>query len=273
MMMRLIRQVSTLASLGLALAAGPALAQDGPLSAVLPQGNAVAVGVGAYPDYMGSDDYKIGAIPLARWQFQGQRALTLIGNDLRVNLLDSEHWRFGPEGILRFGRTDVKDAVVDRVHEVDMSIDIGLFVGYEWHAPDQPRMRLGTSAWALFNVTDSDGGWTFGANVYGAYPVAQPVTLVAGSGATYGSVSYMRNNFGVTAADSVASGLPIYTPGDGVRDVRGWLAVLVHLTTNWTVGAGVVYSWLADEAAQSPIVSERGSRHQLLGGAGVMYIW
>jgi hypothetical protein len=41
---------------------------------VLPQGNLVAVGVGAYPDYIGSNDYSIGAIPLARWQFQGERA-------------------------------------------------------------------------------------------------------------------------------------------------------------------------------------------------------
>ena len=273
-MTRAIRWALAAMLLGLAVGASPVRAQDGALPVVLPQGNLVAVGVGAYPDYIGSNDYSIGAIPLARWQFQGERTLMLTGNDLRVNVLDVKGWRFGPEGILRFGRTDVEDDVVDKVHEVDMSIDLGLFVGYEWQAPGQPRIRVGTSAWTLWNVTDTeDGGWTVGANVYGAYPIALPVTLMAGSGVTYGSRSYMRNNFGITPADAAASGLPIYTPDDGVRDVRGWLVLLVHLSPKWTVGAMVVYSWIADEGGQSPIVSDRGSRNQLIGGIGAMYLW
>jgi outer membrane protein len=262
------------AVLGLAIGAVPAWAQDGALPLVLPQGNLVAVGVGAYPDYIGSNDYSIGAIPLVRWQFQGERSLNLIGNDLRVNVLDVKGWRFGPEGILRFGRSDVKDDVVDKVHDVDMSIDLGLFAGYEWQAPGQPRIRVGTSAWTLWNVTDTeDGGWTVGANVYGAYPIALPLTLMGGGGATYGSRSYMRTNFGITPADAAASGLPIYTPDDGVRDVRGWLALLLHLHPKWTIGAGVVYSWVADEGGRSPIVSDRGSRNQFIGGIGAMYLW
>jgi outer membrane protein len=260
--------------LGLAIGASPVRAQDGAVPVVLPEGNLVAVGVGAYPDYIGSNDYSIGAIPFVRWQFQGERAVTLIANDVRVNVLDVKGWRFGPEGILRFGRTDVKDDVVNRVHEVDRSIDLGLFVGYEWQDPRQPRIRVGTNAWTLWNVTDTeDGGWTVGANVYGAYPIALPVTLTGGSGVTYGSRSYMRNNFGITARDAAASGLPIYTPDDGVRDVRGWLVLLLHLSPKWTVGAGIVYSWLADEAARSSIVSDRGSRNQFIGGIGAMYLW
>jgi outer membrane protein len=159
------------------------------------------------------------------------------------------------------------------VHEVDPSVDLGAFIGYEWHVAGQPRMRLGGSAWTLWDVTESHGGWTVGANVYGAYPVARPVTLTAGSGVTYGSGSYMRTYFGVTPGDSVASGLSAYTPDAGLRDVRGWLVVLVHLSPNWTIGGGVLYSWLADEAAESPIVADRGSRHQFVYGLGVMYLW
>jgi outer membrane protein len=180
----------------------------------------------------------IGAIPLARWQFQGERAVTLVANDLRVNVLDAGGWRLGPEGILRFGRSDVKDDVVNRVHEVDLAIDLGAFVGYDWHVAGEPRMRLSISAWTLWDVTDSHGGWTVGANVYGAYPVARPVTLTAGSGVTYGSESYMRTYFGVTPEDSAASGLRAYTPDAGLRDVRGWLVMLVHLSPKWTIGGG-----------------------------------
>lgn len=239
----------------------------------MPEGNLVAIGVGAYPDYLGSNDYSIGAIPLAHYQFWGKRDITLLGNTLNVNLLDVSGWRFGPSGMIRFGRSDVKDDVVSRVHEVDPSIELGLFVGYTWADPDDPRKRVGTRAWALWDVTDTHGGWTAGASVFGAYPVLRALTLAGGIGTTYGSGSYMTTYFGVTPADTLASGLPTYRPDAGFRDVRAWLSALVHLSPRWSLGAGVLYSRLADEAAQSPIVSERGSRSQWIYGIGAMYLW
>jgi outer membrane scaffolding protein for murein synthesis (MipA/OmpV family) len=174
--------------------------------------------------------------------------------------------------MLRFGRSDVHDNAVERVHEIDPSIDLGAFVGYTW-VGDDPRKFVGTTAWALADVTDSHGGWTAGANVFGAYPVFKALTLVGGGAVTYGSASYMDAYFGVTPADTQASGLRTYQADAGIRDVRGWLVALVHLSPRWTVGAAVVYSWLADEAGRSPIVSERGSRHQWVGGVGAMFLW
>ena len=257
----------------LTLASERAWAQDGLLPLAMPQGNLVAVGVGLYPDYIGSDDYAVGAIPLARYQFWGKRDVQLIGNTLSANLLDAGGWRLGPTGILRFGRSDVEDDVVDKVHEIDPSIDLGAFAGYTWAHPDNPRIRVGTSAWVLADVTDSHGGWTAGANVFGAYPVFTALTLVGGAAVTYGSGSYMSAYFGVTPADAQASGLGVYHPDAGVRDVRGWLVALLHLSPNWSIGGGIFYSWLADEAGRSPIVKDRGTRDQWIFGAGAMYLW
>jgi outer membrane scaffolding protein for murein synthesis (MipA/OmpV family) len=256
----------------LALDGGRGWAQDAVLPQVLPEGNLVAVGVGAYPDYIGSDDYSIGAIPLARYQYWGRRDITLVGNTLNVNLLDAAGWRLGPSGMLRFGRSDVKDDVVERAHEIDPSVDLGAFVGYTW-VGDDPRKFVGTNAWVLADVTDSHGGWTAGANLFGAYPVFKALTLVGGGAATYGSGSYMNTYFGLTPADTQASGLRTYQAEGGIRDVRAWLVALVHLSPRWTLGAGLIYSWLADEAGRSPIVSDRGSRHQWVGGAGAMFLW
>lgn len=84
--------------------------------------------------------------------------------------------------MVRLGRSDVKDEVVSRVHEIDPYINLGLFVGYTWVDPDEPRKRAGTRAWALWDVTDSHGGWTAGANVFGAYPVLRALTLMAEAG-------------------------------------------------------------------------------------------
>jgi len=256
----------------LVLADGRAWAQDSVIPLVLPEGNLIAVGVGGYPDYIGSDDYSLGAIPLGRYVYWGKRDITLVGNTLNVSLLSESGWRLGPSGMLRFGRSDVSDDVVNRVHEIDPSIDLGAFVGYTW-VGDDPRKLLGSSAWALADVTDSHGGWTAGANLYGAYPVLEALTLAGGVAATYGSGSYMNTYFGVTPADAQASGLGAYQADAGIRDVRSWLVALVHLSPRWTIGAGVGYSWLADEAGRSPIVSDRGSRNQWLFGAGAMFLW
>jgi outer membrane scaffolding protein for murein synthesis (MipA/OmpV family) len=264
--------VAVVVAASLAVDGGLGWAQDGVLPQVLPEGNLVAVGVGAYPDYIGSDDYSIGGIPVVRYQYWGRRDITLLGNTLNLNLIDAAGWRLGPSGMLRFGRSDVHDDAVERVHEIDPSIDLGAFVGYTW-VGDDPRKFVGTTAWALADVTDSHGGWTAGANVFGAYPVFKALTLVGGGAVTYGSASYMDAYFGVTPADTQASGLRTYQADSGIRDVRGWLVALVHLSPRWTVGAAVVYSWLADEAGRSPIVSERGSRHQWVGGVGAMFLW
>ena len=128
----------------LVLAGGRAWAQDSVIPLALPEGNLFAVGVGGYPDYIGSDDYSLGAIPLGRYVYWGKRDITLVGNTLNVSLLSESGWRLGPSGMLRFGRSDVADDVVDRVHEIDPSIDLGAFVGYTW-VGDDPRKVLGSS--------------------------------------------------------------------------------------------------------------------------------
>jgi hypothetical protein len=43
------------------------------------------------------------------------------------------------------------------------------------------------------------------------------------------------------------------------RGLRGWATVLCHLTAQWHVSAGVMYSHLVGDAADSPIVDDRGS--------------
>ncbi len=136
-----------------------------------------------------------------------------------------------------------------------------------------PRIRVGVRAWALWDVTDSHGGWTTGASVFGSYPVLKPLTLGGGVGTTYGSGSYMSTQFSVTPADALASGLPVYQADAALRDARAWLLALLHLSKSWSVGGGVIYSRLADEAARSPIVSDRGSRDQFVYGIGAMYLW
>lgn len=257
----------------LCTAAAEVGAEDLVIPLDLPQFNFFGVGVGAYPDYFGSSDYNVGAAPFGRLSLGGSRFVSLLGNDVRLNLLDNDHWQLGPMAVWRFGREDVENPVVDRVHHIDDSLSLGVFGGYVWRDPKEFRRMAGVSAWGLGDVSGAYNGWTAGINTYAMQPVAKMLTLAGGVASTYGSGNYMDEYFGVTPADSLASGLPIYAPGSGVRDLRGWATVLLHLSKQWHLGAAVMYSRLVGDAADSPLVSDEGSKNQWVYGVGALYAW
>lgn len=248
-------------------------AEDLVIPIELSQLNFFGIGVGAYPDYIGSNDYNVGVAPFGRLSLGGSRFVSLLGNEIRVNVLDHPNWQLGPVGLWRFGREDVDNTVVDNVHHIDDSISLGLFGGYVWRDPEEIRRMAGVSAWAVGDVSGVYNGWTAGLNAFAMQPVAKMVTVGGGVAFTYGSGNYMDEYFGVTPADSLASGLPVYVSGSGVRDVRGWAATVLHLSPQWHLGAGVMYSQLVGNAADSPLVSREGSKNQWIYGVGALYAW
>jgi len=257
----------------LCAAASGVKAEDFMIPLEVPQLNFVGVGVGAYPDYLGSSDYNVGAAPFGRLSLGGARFVRLMANEIRLNLLDHPNWQLGPVGLWRFGRNDVDNPVVDKVHHIDDSFSVGLFGSYVWRDPREVRTTAGVGAWALGDVSDVDNGWTAGLNAFATRPVAKMVTLAGGAAFTYGSGNYMDEYFGVTPADSLASGLPVYVPGSGVRDVRGWAVAMLHLSRQWHLGAGAMYMRLMGDAADSPLVSDEGSKNQWVYGMGALYAW
>jgi MipA family protein len=257
----------------LGVAVHSAKAEDLVIPLELPQLNFAGLGLGAYPDYFGSSDYDLGVAPFARLSLGGSRFVRLMVNEIRLNLLDNRDWQLGPVGLWRFGRDDVDNPVVERIHSIDDSFSLGLFGARVWRDPQETRRIAGVGAWGLADVSGVYDGWTAGLNAYAMQPVAKMVTLAGGAAFTYGSGNYMDEYFGVTPADSLASGLPIYMPGSGVRDVRGWAVAMLHLSKHWHLGAGLLYSRLVGDAAESPIVSEEGSKNQWVYGAGALYAW
>lgn len=239
----------------------------------LSQPNFFGLGIGSYPDYLGSDENALGVAPIGRVSLGGNRFARLVVNDIRANLLDHPNWQLGPVGVWRFGREDVDDPVVRKLHEIDQSFSLGLFGAHVWRDPREARRQVGVGGWALGDVTGAYDGWTAGMNAFAMQPVAKMVTLGGGAAFTYASENYMDEYFGVTASDALASGLPFYQPGAGVRDVRGWATALFHLSPQWHLGAGMMYSRLVGDAADSPLVADRGSKNQWVYGVGVLYAW
>jgi len=234
--------------------------------------NYAAVGVGVVPDYMGSDDYTVGAAPAGLMKFgSSDRYVRLLVTELSANVLDSRAWNFGPVLNYRLARDDVDDDAVDLMRDIDGTVEVGLLGGWTWTGDDDPRHRINVSAEFLYDVGDTHDGYIVSAGARYFKPVSLPLTLSIGATVTYGSSDYMQTYFGVDSDNAARSGLSQFTADSGLRDVRIPIMVIYSFNPNWHLTGGVVYSKLLGDASDSPVVDDRGSSDQLYAGVGVAY--
>jgi len=234
----------------------------------------VGIVVGAAPDYVGSDDYTAVAAPIVRYTFEKQqRYIQLMATTLSFNVLDYPDIAFGPVLNYRPGRDDVEDDKVDHMEDIDGTAEAGIFAGYTWRDKANPRYRLITSVEFLSDVGNEYDGWIASLSVRLWFPVSKPLDLQVGVGTTYGNSQYMDTYFGVSERDAARTGLDYYESGSDFRDVNGQIAGVYQLSKSWKLLGVVKYFYLLDEAADSPVVDDRGSKSQLMAALGGAYSW
>ena len=82
-----------------------------------------------------------------------------------------------------------------------------------------------------------------------------------------------RTFFGVNAADSAASGLAVFDADAGFRDINFSPVLVLHLSRSWHVGAMLRFQRLLSDAADSPIVDDRGPPNQIIAALGLARTW
>jgi len=251
-----------------------AYAQEMPVVVNSVEASYVGLAVGFIPDYVGSDDYTYGIAPAFRYQFDEQRFVELTANYLDANILNSSTWRFGPAFRYRFGRDgDVDDLVVKNMSDIDDTIEGGVTAYGTWILGNDPRHRVTAGADALWDLGDASGGYS--SNVFARYwaPVSRAIDVGVAGNFQYSDENFNDTYFGVSAADSTASGLPTFNADSGVTSYSIMPMAMIHLSREWHVGVGFRYQKLAGDAADSPIVEDRGDDSQWVGGIGLVYSW
>ena len=240
---------------------------------VAPRIDVVGGGVGVYPEYMGSKDFTFGAAPVARVYFYEEMWVRLLVNELRVNLINDENWNAGPVALYRFGRYDVDDRLVNRMLDIDDTVELGAFVDYAIFDRENPLKRFDIGAYAEADVGGVYDGWIAGLSANAMYPVLEFLAVSGGVSTTWASEGFNDTYFGVSGRDASVTGLKSYHPGNGMRDVRGYFGLIFHLSENWHVGGGTMYSHIVGPGADSPIFTERGTPSQWIFGSGVVFTW
>lgn len=243
----------------------------------------LGAGVGAAPDYEGSDNYE--PIPLLRARGAWQQGYTVevspdtIGAyQLRGNVLPDSitrvgpgRFRFGPLFNLRLERDDVEDDDVDDLKKVDTAAELGAFAGYDFELGADARSILGLNVQFAGDVSDSHNGWILQPGADFITPLGSSFRLNARVFGTYASEGYMNSYFGIGNGDARRSGLDTFDADSGFKDVGLRVFLDYNITQNWQIGALAGYSRLVGDAEDSPVVDDVGDADQIFGGLLVGY--
>jgi MipA family protein len=251
---------------GIVMNVANAKAADEPDTTSTPSKWSIVIGGGgAYaPDYEGSDDYEFQPFPFASIVYDD--FIFVEGTSLGANLLNYEGLKAGP--IVRYsgGRDEDDNNALDGLGDVDDSIEVGGFVGYE----------LGIWSAAMTVTQDVAGGhegMLAEMSTGVAVPLSDSVRASIEGSATWADSNYMETFFGVSGSQAVKSGYARYEADAGFKDVGITLGLDYMVTEAIGVSGRVQYKKLLGDAADSPIVKDEGSDDQFFTGMFLTYKW
>jgi outer membrane protein len=224
----------------------------------------IGLGVGLAPDYEGSDDYAGVPIPYVDVKWANHMAINLLGNKAKVNLIPSSYWRGGVVGEYIPERDDVENSKVDNLKDVDASLMLGGFFGFEYR-------NWSASIEAMDDVADGNDGAIV--RLLGGYkiPIDQAWSLSIGAFTTWADDNYMEAYFGIDSANAARSGLSTYDANSGFKDVGLNLTVSYQPWEHWGFMGLARYARLLDDAEDSPVVDDEGDANQFSAGILVIY--
>ncbi len=231
----------------------------------------LGLGPAVAPDYQGSNDYEL--VPV--WQlvasdlYHPATNVTVIGPRLRSNLVPHPQLKAGISGLFIGKRDDVSDKRVDNLQSTDAAVMLGGIVG--WDFLPQPEVGLIAGLDAVYDVANDNGALVSPHVRYANALPGSPFSIGGELFTTWASDNYMTEQFGIDAANAARSGLPQFDADEGFLDVGLRAAVNYRFTDHWSTTLLGQYSRLLNDAADSPIVDERGNENQFLVGLTLNY--
>jgi outer membrane protein len=285
-----VRFAFCLTAFALALVASPAIAQETPTppdagATTAVGGDSVTIGGGGVylNDYEGSDHYVWRIAPGAIGTIGGF-SFTLAGNRASVDLIPNKPgptWdiQAGPIGVVNFNRSSLKSIDDPRVRALgkrSTAIEVGGFVGIGKTGvvtSEYDRLSVSVSYRKGISGAHRAGIWTPTINYF--TPLSTKAAIGVFASADYAERGYGRAYFDVDAAQSLASGLPVFTTRKGWKDYSvgalGTIALTGDLLHGFKIVGGGTYTRMLNDFARSPLVSVAGSRNQWIGVIGLAY--
>lgn len=257
----------------LAAACCPAFAQE----RTADDGWGLIVGAGALhsPTYEGDDESRLSILPNIQVSY-GDRFFASVQEGVGYRVIKDPGFEAGPIMRVKFSRDEDGDQVfaingddttdLIGLGDVDTSIELGGFIAYEaGPVTFSAEARQAVTGHEGF-VADLGVKWSGRAFLFGP-----PVIWSVGPRAKLVDDSYNSAYFSVDAAQSVASGLPLFEAEGGLHSYGIGATAIVPFTDEWSAVIVAGYDRLEGDAADNPLVQLRGSKDQASIGVFLSY--
>ncbi|MEY2885039.1 MAG: hypothetical protein RL490_2763 [Pseudomonadota bacterium] len=232
------------------------------------------------PAWQGSRDQALSIFPDIRLNYRDDVFFS-IPDGLGWNMVNRDGWKLGPLVKLRFGRQESTGGspflvtggseALRGMGDVDLAGEAGGFA--QWSLAKRKgwlraevRQGFGGHEGVVADITAS---WS---DRFGK-PTA-PWVWSAGLRSTFAGRDYVQTYFGVTAAQARATGLPVYRADGGLVSTGANGSLTKPLGRGGRDGAVTLfagYDRLADAAADSSLIVQRGKRDQFSVGLSYGY--
>lgn len=198
------------------------------------------------PRYQGSDRYRLIAVPVIELRYG--RFFANPRKGIGYQFIKTHHLTVSAATTYVRGYRQADTPV--GIGRLGSGVGARLAVDYKLHGV---RVTLGATKVLSGGVDGAlvDGG------VSVPIPLSKQLILMPSISATWADRSYNDRYFGVTGVQSAASGLPVYHPGGGVKDVTASLSAIYRVNEHISLTATGALANIVGDARNSPIVRER----------------
>ncbi|ALP52959.1 hypothetical protein Tel_07210 [Candidatus Tenderia electrophaga] len=211
----------------------------------------------AWPEYEGADKYEVKAFPLIGAEYKRRFFINFI-NGAGMYLLNSGALQLGTGVAYAFGRDEDDSAHLRGLGHIDGGALFNLFGEYT-----SGPYSLGAKY--LNQVSGDDTGYMVEVGAGYHSRVRGDLILKYGMQATYADSDYMASFFGVSQAQSLASGLVGYSAAAGFKSAALQLRSIYLLSPKWAMQGHIKLERLLGDAADSPVVQDERQVSLVLG--------
>jgi MipA family protein len=240
----------------------------------------IGVGVASVPRFEGASESTIIPAAAIRGTVSGI-SFSTVGTGLYVDLVRPRaatgiDFILGPVAHATLNRTSRKrtrDPQINALGKLDVAVELGGDIGISRTGVFTSDFdTLSFDVAVTHDVTGTHDSLIVTPTFAYATPLSTKLYVGASVSANYVGKGYGRTYFGVDGAQSLASALPVYDPGSGLKDINFGLLGNLSLSGDLRRGLSLFalgnYARLLGDFGRSPVVRDRG---QWFGGVGLAY--
>ncbi|MBT3513759.1 MAG: MipA/OmpV family protein [Nitrospina sp.] len=215
------------------------------------------------PDYEGSDDVKVQGFPFFDVSWRNRFFLNF-QQGLGMNIIRNKNLIFGTSVGYYGSREEGDNEALRGLGDIDGGVDGRLFV----FVPVGP---ISFTSMYRRDLSGNHDGAILSVGALYFKPVTKKLRINLQGRLNYASEKFMNTYFDINLSQASRSKMTAYDADAGIKDISGFNILIYSFTRHWNVVSFMGFSRLLGDAANSPIVKERGTANQFRFGLGFSY--